>query len=373
MSFLTNFIRTLVSGDKIRCQEQVGSTYFDLDLTYITNRIIAMAIPGEGFSSVYRNHIESVAEFFKQKHAGHFMIVNLSEIPYDYELFEKGVGGGKVIEKGFPDHHNPPVEYLIEICEEMDRFLKDNPNNVVSVHCLAGRGRTGTVIACYMTYSGMFESGTEALDYFASKRSTRERGVAQPSQRRYVQYVSELVSMFGQDTLNLKSLISNYFRKRGKQILKSITMYTVPKFSKDGCCPVIEIYTAPTQFNPKQLLFSSTDRNPLRYYREEDGVIEFDIDTILSGDVYIRGYHHRDNKKPKYMFRISFHVGMMPNNGILRLTKMEIDDALKSSAFDNDFFMDLTWEKIQGSEEDELDEDIALQEEVLNENFTLDD
>jgi len=351
MNVLTNFIRSLVSGDKVRYQNKVSETNFDLDLTYITNRIIAMGIPGEGFAGVYRNHVETVADFFKKKHGEHFLIINLSEIPYDYRLFEEGEGAGKVIEKGFPDHHNPPVEFLVEICEEMDRFLKEDPRNVVSIHCLAGRGRTGTVIACYMTYSGMFESGTEALDYFATKRSTRERGVAQPSQRRYVQYVSELVSMFGQDTVNLKSLISDYFRKRGKQRLKSITMYTVPKYSDNGCCPVIEIYTAPTQFNPKKLLFSSLEKNPLRKYTQEDSIIEFNIDTVLSGDVYIRCYHHREKKKPKYMFRISFHVGMMPNRGILRLTKMEIDDALKSSKFDNDFFMDLTWEKVSSSDE----------------------
>ncbi len=149
MSFITNFVRTLVSGDKVRYQDHVLDhnnpstlSYFDLDLTYITNRLIAMGIPGEGFSAYYRNHVESVAQFFKKKHGGHFMIINLSEIPYDYSLFVEGEGAGLVVEKGFPDHHNPPVEFLVEICEEIDRFLKDNPNNVVSIHCLAGRGRT---------------------------------------------------------------------------------------------------------------------------------------------------------------------------------------------------------------------------------------
>ncbi len=142
MSALLDFVRTLVSGDKVRYQDQVGTTFYDLDLTYITNRIIAMGIPGEGFSSYYRNHVETVARFFKEKHGGHFLVINLSEIPYDYKLFEEGEGAGKVVEKGFPDHHNPPVEFLIEICEEMDKFLKEDPNNVVSIHCLAGRGRT---------------------------------------------------------------------------------------------------------------------------------------------------------------------------------------------------------------------------------------
>jgi len=50
-------------------------------------------------------------------------------------------------------------------------------------HCLAGKGRTGTVIACYLTYSGMFVDPLAALDFFASKRSSTDEGVTQPSQR----------------------------------------------------------------------------------------------------------------------------------------------------------------------------------------------
>ncbi|KAL9649991.1 hypothetical protein ABK040_003109 [Willaertia magna] len=358
MSCLTNFIRTLVSGDKVRTKFKSieTKTTYDLDLTYITNRIIAMAIPGEGISSYYRNAIDSVANFFKEKHGGHFLIINLSEIPYEYELFEKSLNeggpGGIVKEMGFPDHHTCPVEYLFEICEIMDRFLKEDPLNVVAVHCLAGRGRTGTVIAGYLSYSGMFESGTEALDYFAMKRSKRDRGVAGPSQRRYVQYISELVFMFGDyGKGNLQPKVKEFFNKKGKQLLKSIKMYTIPNIENGGCCPVIEIYTAPTQTNPKKLLYSSLGNSNTKFYKSlTDSTITFEINEILQGDVYIRCVHYRkDSKKSKYMFRIAFHIGMMPNNGTLRLTKMEIDDALKSSKFDNDFFMDLNWEKLNNS------------------------
>jgi hypothetical protein len=50
---------------------------FDLDLTYITNRIIAMGFPSTGFESSYRNPAEEVSAFLRQRHPNHFKI-NLS-------------------------------------------------------------------------------------------------------------------------------------------------------------------------------------------------------------------------------------------------------------------------------------------------------
>ena len=55
---------------------------YNLDLTYITSWIIAMALPGEGFKSLYKNHIETVADFFEEYHKDHFMIINSSSMDY---------------------------------------------------------------------------------------------------------------------------------------------------------------------------------------------------------------------------------------------------------------------------------------------------
>jgi phosphatidylinositol-3,4,5-trisphosphate 3-phosphatase/dual-specificity protein phosphatase PTEN len=204
---LVNFVRTLVSGDKVRYQENG----FNLDFTYITDRIIAMAFPGEKFEGLYRNHVDSVAEMLHTVHGKKYKIYNLSERIYNYDKFQ-----GEVVEYGFPDHHNPPIEYLFEICKHMHEWMNQDKENVAIVHCLAGRGRTGTVIACYLTFNGMFDNGSEALDFFAQKRSSSDRGVQQPSQRRYVQYFSEI----------------HHGRKPSEAPLrlKRILMYTIPNF-----------------------------------------------------------------------------------------------------------------------------------------------
>lgn len=83
-----DFIRTKVSGKKNR---YIDGKY-NLDLTYITPRIIAMAFPGSGIKKLYRNTIDDVSEFLKEKHGDHFLILNLSGIEYDGTKF-----GGNVI------------------------------------------------------------------------------------------------------------------------------------------------------------------------------------------------------------------------------------------------------------------------------------
>ena len=50
---------------------------FDLDLTYVTENVIAMSFPSSGSQSMYRNPIGEVARFFKLKHRGKFRIYNL--------------------------------------------------------------------------------------------------------------------------------------------------------------------------------------------------------------------------------------------------------------------------------------------------------
>lgn len=49
-----NFLREKVAGKKKRLIQEG----YNLDLTYVTKRIIAMSFPGEGLEGFYRNPIE---------------------------------------------------------------------------------------------------------------------------------------------------------------------------------------------------------------------------------------------------------------------------------------------------------------------------
>lgn len=55
-----NFLREIVSGPKNRFRENG----YNLDLTYICPRLIAMSFPASGVESVYRNPIDKVSSIF---------------------------------------------------------------------------------------------------------------------------------------------------------------------------------------------------------------------------------------------------------------------------------------------------------------------
>mmetsp|Transcript_6184 Transcript_6184/g.3491 ORF Transcript_6184/g.3491 Transcript_6184/m.3491 type:complete len:88 (-) Transcript_6184:488-751(-) len=75
----------------------------------------------------------------------------------------------------------------------MDEWLLSHPENVAVVNCLAGKGRTGTVICCYLIYTKVCYQPYEAFDIFSAGRFFNGKGVQQPSQRRYVNYFSNLM------------------------------------------------------------------------------------------------------------------------------------------------------------------------------------
>jgi phosphatidylinositol-3,4,5-trisphosphate 3-phosphatase and dual-specificity protein phosphatase PTEN len=57
-----NWLRKIVSGKRRRFQD--GN--YNLDITYITGRVLAMSFPAQGIESFYRNSIENV-KYLKTK------------------------------------------------------------------------------------------------------------------------------------------------------------------------------------------------------------------------------------------------------------------------------------------------------------------
>lgn len=188
--------RHVVSQNKRRYQE--GG--FDLDMTYITENIIAMGFPAGDLSSgffgyvegFYRNHMEEVIKFFETHHKGKYKVYNLcSERLYDASLFE-----GKVASFPFDDHNCPPIQLVISFCQSAYSWLKEDIENVVVVHCKAGMARTGLMISSLLLFLKFFPTAEESMDYYNQKRCIDGKGLVLPSQIRYVKYFERVLTYF---------------------------------------------------------------------------------------------------------------------------------------------------------------------------------
>ncbi|DAZ98729.1 TPA: hypothetical protein N0F65_006761 [Lagenidium giganteum] len=184
MSVVSFRLKQLVSREKRRFEEDG----FNLDLTYVTNRIIAFGYPAESFEGIYRNHYKDVFHFFEKRHPNRYQIYNLcSERSYDKEKFHS-----RVMEFPFDDHCPPPIDLFDPFCRSIDAWLADDPANVAAIHCKAGKGRTGVMICAYLLHSGVWRTAYGAMEFFAAARSLKVEGVTIPSQRRFIMYFEEM-------------------------------------------------------------------------------------------------------------------------------------------------------------------------------------
>ena len=107
------------------------------------------------------------------------------------------------------DDHNPcPLLQIHGFCGHVHNWLGGARagvlDRVAAIHCKGGKGRTGTMICCYLMHSGAVDdfSGPSAPDnalaYFASRRTDSARGstyqgVQTPSQARFIRYYGAML------------------------------------------------------------------------------------------------------------------------------------------------------------------------------------
>ncbi|XP_031730863.1 tensin-1 isoform X4 [Anarrhichthys ocellatus] len=310
---------------------------YELDLIYITERIISVSFPSSVEEQSYAANLREVASMLRSKHGHNYLLFNLSEKRYDISELNP-----KVLDFGWPDHHAPALDKICSICKAMDTWLSADSHNVVVIHNKGNRGRTGVVVAAYMHYSNISASADQALDRFAMKRFYEDKvlPVGQPSQKRYVEYFSGLLS--GHIKINNKPLF-----------LHHVIMHGIPNFeSKGGCRPFLKIYQA------MQPVYTSGIYN-VQGDSQTSICITIEPGLLLKGDILLKCYHKRYRSPCRdVIFRVQFHTCAVHDLGIV-FGKGELDETFKDDRFPEygkvEFIFSFGPEKIHGQGVDQLE------------------
>ena len=295
-AYNASWIKHLVSKKKRRYQD----SEFDLDMAYITDRVIAMGFPSVGVETMYRNDVNDVIAFFEKKHKGNVKIYNLcleKDRIYEKKLFLRS----KVALFPSLDHNPCSVKLILEFCVDICLFLILNLDSVAAVHCKAGKGRTGVMICCYLVFSGLCKNTEEALNYYAVMRTTNMKGVTIPSQQRYIRYFETFLK-------------ANFYAPY---------IYLIPKIIKE------HLFINGKQQIIKNLLNNLKEDE--RYYTSPD---KFRVNSIKIGplpkeiipSITIENFTHRIFKYPNNVSSFKYEDNFDINSSIHNLKKKKGED-----------------------------------------------
>ena len=313
---------------------------FDLDLTYITDRIIAMSAPALGEHKTYRNDGHVVSRFLSLRHYGSFFVFNLC----DTFLSSDGVIGNyhpqmffnQVQRIPFEDHGPPLLLELVHFCREATKWLRRDPANVMAVHCKGGKGRTGIMIAAFLLWCGHRKCAMDAMELFTFRRTENydpgagvdeslgedaevgpgkkrkpNRGVDGPSQQRYVFYIEAMlycgINPLQSSFLLLKNIRISIGAPQHKAWWISYTVKCQRTLTMDSF-----VQEEATSFG-----------GALRVGQE----LELPAGVLLEGDTKIEIFRHKTRKDSNrsLLCFVVFHPGFYQNKQEIVFTKKKID------------------------------------------------
>ncbi|XP_054576251.1 phosphatidylinositol 3,4,5-trisphosphate 3-phosphatase TPTE2-like [Eptesicus fuscus] len=314
---LEKLTRRMVSGNKRRYMKDG----FDLDLTYITERIIAMSFPSSGKESFYRNPIQEVVRFLDTKHRNHYQVYNLCrERSYDPKYFHYRVHRIMI-----DDHNVPSLSEMVEFSKEAQNWMAQDDKNIVVIHCKGGKGRTGTMACACLIVCEIFTTAEESLYYFGERRTDKTtshkfQGVETPSQNRYVGYFADVKNIYNL-TLPPRKVLT----------IKKIVIYSIHGVGK-GSGDDLKVQIIMHQ---KIVFFCSASKNcRVVHDIERDRVIIHLCNCpLLYDDVKVQ---FLSSDLPKFYdncpFFFWFHTSFIENNR-LYLSRNELDNPHKPKAW----------------------------------------
>ncbi|XP_070570206.1 tensin-1-like isoform X13 [Ptychodera flava] len=298
-----------MSQQKMRLPKGEESMY--IQLTYITERILAMTFPANGQESHYSSNLQDITRILKNKHQDKYLVINLSEKRYDMLKLNS-----QVLDIGWPDRLSPPLEKLCSICKAIESWLSTDPQHVVVIHSKGGLGRLGVVLSAYIEYIRICNgNGNHSPEKFAMERFFVENlsAVTESSQMRYVKYFSGLLS--GSIQINNSPLH-----------LHCVVLHGIPNFDgKGGCRPFFKVYQAMQPIYTSGVYTLTSNMSRL--------AVPIKPAPPLRGDIMVICYHRNSHSSTRdVIFRCQFHTCAIAQYH-LAFVKYELDDASKDSKF----------------------------------------
>ncbi|CAG9856413.1 unnamed protein product [Phyllotreta striolata] len=314
-SFLKNLKDT---SSKVMATVQQSMARTDLDIHYLTSRIIVMPYPSEGFESTYKtNHIEDIRLFLDSRHPNfRYSVYNLSCKPYHSKF-----GQARIIDCSFayPDAFKSPLlNSMYQLCEDIYQYLAGDSRNVVVIHCTDGKATSATLVCALLIYAGLLEVPEDGLQMFAVKRCPPN---LRASELRYLYYLADIVRN--------PPVYPHYY----PVTLVSLHMQPVPLFTKvrDGCRPYIEVFS-----ENRCILSTQQDYERMRLYNIAEGKCLLPINATVCGDVCIVVHHARNllggvmtqgKAIGIKMFQFQLHTGYIPEEETcMRFSRSDLDD-----------------------------------------------
>nr|XP_020146001.1 phosphatidylinositol 3,4,5-trisphosphate 3-phosphatase TPTE2-like isoform X17 [Microcebus murinus] len=308
-----------------------------LDLTYVTERIIAVSYPTSRRHSFYGNSITGILWFLDSKHRNHYQVYHLCSQRYNPNHFHDRVT--RII---IDNHSVPSLREMVAFSKDVHRWLAKDEKNVAVIHAQEGKGRTGTMVWVCLIARGLCSTAQDSFHHFGRRQigksiSIKYEGVETPSQHRYVEYFEE-VKRFNFWTLPpIKWLL-----------LKKIIIYSIHGLGRgNGRDLAMEMI-----MKRKKVFSLSSSKNARIFHDSESNrVMIFPFNCpLLCEDVNMQFFIGSASlEQHKCQFSFWFHTSFI-NNSRFYLPRNELDKIHKPKTWENfpdDFAVEIQFRELK--------------------------